>query len=549
MEMYNYTRKTLIGIFLILLAAACRTVQEPSAEEITSLKTHVQLASPPAFVPKTDDGMKVWAATQKVYELRGFRPLWIAGSETTPRVESLIRTFESTEAEGFSAEDLGMADLHARREAIKTAKNLEQLVAFDMYYTYSLVRCGSYLSSGRADPRTIDPNWRYVPRNDNLAQIINDAIEGNTLEELPQQLSPPHHEYMVLKEMLRKYREIAAKGGWSPLPVELTLKQGDENPNVAVLRRNLTITEDLKPGAADTTAFDSDLSDAVLHFETRHGLEPDGVLDPKVIALMNVPVDFRIAQIEANLERLRWLPSDMGTRHIVVNIPAYELQVHEGNQIPLTMKVVVGTNANRTPLFSDMIETVVFSPYWNIPESIATKEILPKIMKDPDYRLRQNIEVVKVGKRTEVVDPSKINWDDAPAAFQYQLRQKPGPKNSLGLVKFLFPNEFNVYLHDTPADNLFDRFTRNFSHGCVRVERPLELASYLLHDQPEWTAEKIETAMHSDSETHVALKTPVAVHIVYWTAWVDSTGVLQIRPDVYGYGYPARAAARVSSLR
>ena len=549
MEMYNYTRKTLISIFLILLAAACRTVQEPSAEEITSLKTHVQLASPPAFVPKTDDGMKVWAATQKVYELRGFRPLWIAGSETTPRVESLIRTFESTEAEGFSAEDLGMADLHARREAIKTAKNLEQLVAFDMYYTYSLVRCGSYLSSGRADPRTIDPNWRYVPRNDNLAQIINDAIEGNTLEELPQQLSPPHHEYMVLKEMLRKYREIAAKGGWSPLPVELTLKQGDENPNVAVLRKNLTITEDLKPGAADTTAFDSDLSDAVLRFETRHGLEPDGVLDPKVIALMNVPVDFRIAQIEANLERLRWLPSDMGTRHIVVNIPAYELQVHEGNQIPLTMKVVVGTNANRTPLFSDMIETVVFSPYWNIPESIATKEIFPKIMKDPDYRLRQNIEVVKVGKRTEVVDPSKINWDDAPAAFQYQLRQKPGPKNSLGLVKFLFPNEFNVYLHDTPADNLFDRFTRNFSHGCVRVERPLELASYLLHDQPEWTAEKIETAMHSDSETHVALKTPVAVHIVYWTAWVDSTGVLQIRPDVYGYGYPARAAARVSSLR
>ena len=143
------------------------------------------------------------------------------------RVDSLIRTFESTEAEGFSAEDLGMADLHARREAIKTAKNLEQLVDFDMYFTYSLVRCGSYLSSGRADPRTIDPNWRYVPRNDNLAQIINDAIEGNTLEKLPQQLSPPHHEYVALKEMLRKYREIGAKGGWSPLPVELTLKQGE----------------------------------------------------------------------------------------------------------------------------------------------------------------------------------------------------------------------------------------------------------------------------------------------------------------------------------
>ena len=543
-KMYNYSRKALIGILLILTAAACRPSQEPSAEEIKSLQTRVQLASPPAFVPKTDDGLKVWAATQKLYELRGFRPIWIAGGETTPRLESLIRTFESTEAEGFSAEDLGMADILAKRETIKTEKHLEQLVDFDMYFTYSLVRCGSYLSSGRADPRTIDPNWRYVPRNDNLVQIINDAIEGNSLEQLPQQLSPPHHEYVALKEMLRKYRDIGAKTGWSPLPVDLTLNLGDENPNVAVLRKNLTITEDLKPRSSGTTAFDSDLSDAVLRFESRHGLEPDGVLDPKVIALMNVPVDFRIAQIEANLERLRWLPRDMGTRHIVVNIPAYELQVHEGNQIPLTMKVVVGTNANRTPLFSDLMETVVFSPYWNIPESIATKEILPKIMRDPDYRLRQNIEVVKVGKRTEVVDPSRINWNKPPADFQYQLRQKPGTKNSLGLVKFLFPNEFNVYLHDTPADNLFDRLTRNFSHGCIRVERPVELASYLLRDQPEWTAEKIKTAMHSDSETHVALKTTVAVHIVYWTAWIDSTGVLQIRPDVYGYGYPARAAAK-----
>jgi murein L,D-transpeptidase YcbB/YkuD len=212
------------------------------------------------------------------------------------------------------------------------------------------------------------------------------------------------------------------------------------------------------------------------------------------------------------------------------------------------MKVVVGTNANRTPLFSDLMETVVFSPYWNIPESIATKEILPKIMKDPDYRLRQNIEVVKVGKTAEVVDPSSINWDAAPADFQYQLRQKPGAQNSLGLVKFLFPNEFNIYLHDTPADNLFDRYTRNFSHGCVRVEQPVELASYLLRDQPEWTAERIEKAMHSDKETHVALKTTVPVHIVYWTAWVDSDGVLQIRPDVYGYGYPARAAAEAKKL-
>jgi L,D-transpeptidase YcbB len=547
--MYKSSRNVLLGLILLLPLAACRS-GEPSTEEINALKTEVQRGSPPAFVPQTEDGGKMWSATQKVYELRGFRPVWIARGQTTRRVDNLFRTFESTEAEGFSAEDLGMADLHAKREAIKTSRDLEELIEFDMYFTYSLVRCGSYLSSGRSDPRTIDPNWRYVPRNDNLAQIVNDAIETNTLESLPGKLAPPHPEYVALKRMLRQYREIGTKGGWTALPVDLTLKLGEDNPNVAVLRNNLTITGDVKTAAPVNTPFDNELSEAVLRFETRHGLKPDGILDPQVIAIMNVPVEYRISQIEANLERLRWLPNDLGTRYILVNIPAYELEVREGNQVPLKMNVVVGTNDNRTPLFSDLMESVVFSPYWNIPESIATKEMLPKIMKDRDYLLRQNIEVVKVGKTTtQVIDPSKINWNEAAGDFQYQLRQKPGPRNSLGLVKFLFPNEFNVYLHDTPADNLFDRLTRNFSHGCVRVERAAELASYLLKDQPEWTAEKIEEAMHAEVEKHVALKSPLPVHIVYWTAWVDLNGVLQIRPDVYGYGYPARAAAQANHFR
>jgi len=536
-------RKVLFVLLLLLLLPACRSkMPEPTLEELTILKTHIQRGSPPAFVSETDDAGKVWSMTQRLYELRGFRPVWIAQGQTL-RMDSLMRTFESTEAEGFSAEDLGMADLHAKWEAIKTSKDVEELIDFDMFFTYSLVRCGSYLSSGRDDPRTIDPNWRYVPRNDNLPQIINDAIEANALEELPAKLSPPHHEYIALKEMLRKYREIATRGGWSTLPVELTLKQGENNLNVAVLRNNLAITGDLKTTVTDSTEFDIELSEAVLRFESRHGLKPDGILDPQVIGIMNVPVDFRIAQIEANLERLRWLPNDLGTRHVLVNIPSYELAVREGDQVPVKMKIIVGTNQHRTPLFSDVMQSVVFSPYWNIPDSIATNETLPRIMKDPNYLRRQNIEVVRVGQTIEVVNPSTINWNDPPRDFQYRLRQRPGARNSLGLVKFLFPNEFNVYIHDTPADNLFDRVSRNFSHGCIRIEHPAKLAVYLLKDQPEWTPEMIETAMHGEVEKHVALKSPIPVHIVYWTAWVDSAGLLQIRHDVYGYGYPARAAA------
>ena len=218
-----------------------------------------------------------------------------------------------------------------------------------------------------------------------------------------------------------------------------------------------------------------------------------------------------------------------------MNIPSFQLDVHENGQTPLTMKVVVGSNDNKTPLFSSEMKYVVFSPYWNIPESIMTKETLPKILEDPEYASRQNLEVVRVsGKHVEIVDPEDIDWENV-GKTDIQLRQKPGNGNSLGLVKFLFPNRFNVYLHDTPAGNLFDRLTRNFSHGCIRVEKPQELAEYVLRDQPEWTPERIRKAMHAGQEKYVSLDEPLPVHILYFTAWVDDAGTLHIEKDIYGY--------------
>jgi murein L,D-transpeptidase YcbB/YkuD len=251
-------------------------------------------------------------------------------------------------------------------------------------------------------------------------------------------------------------------------------------------------------------------------------------------ALQNAAPDVRHT-IELNMERWRKLPDDLGERHIRVNVPAFELEVHDRGQIPLKMRVVVGANDNKTPLFTSDMKYVVFSPYWNIPESILTKETLPRILKDPEYAKRQNLEVVKVsGKQIEIIDPDDIDWEKAEAS-EIQIRQRPGDGNSLGLVKFIFPNKDNVYLHDTPSDNLFDRLTRNFSHGCIRVEKPQELAEYVLRDQPEWTPERIRAAMHSGEEKHVSLKEPLPVHILYFTAWVDDGGTLQIAKDVYNY--------------
>jgi len=260
--------------------------------------------------------------------------------------------------------------------------------------------------------------------------------------------------------------------------------------------------------------------------------------------LRQAPVQHHIEKIEINLDRMRWMPDDLGPRHIRVNVPAFELTVHDGDQVPLRMRAIVGSKENRTPIFSGEMQYIVFSPYWNIPLSIATKEFLPKIKQDPSYLSRQQIEVIRTsGQNIQTIDPANVDWDEVSDNLGYQLRQRPGASNSLGLVKFIFPNRYNVYLHDTPADNLFDRLTRTLSHGCVRIERPAELAAYVLQDQPEWTSEGIEAAMHSEKEKHVPLKSRLPVHITYWTALPDTNSGVEFRDDVYGYDEKHEALA------
>ena len=241
--------------------------------------------------------------------------------------------------------------------------------------------------------------------------------------------------------------------------------------------------------------------------------------------------------IKENLKKLRELPADLGRRYIRVNIPEYRLAVIEDGQEVLAMNVVVGKAQTPTPVFSDDMTHLVFSPYWNIPESILANETLPKAVEDADYLRKQNIEIVRVsGGEHEIVDPSEIDWSDRKSRSGYHFRQRPGAANSLGLVKFMFPNRFNVYLHDTPADSLFERDERSFSHGCIRIEQPLELAKYLLRDQPQWSEKKILGAMRSGHEKTVKLSEPVPVHIMYLTAWAAPDGTVHFGKDVYNLG-------------
>ncbi|HNO61558.1 MAG TPA: L,D-transpeptidase family protein, partial [Plasticicumulans sp.] len=286
---------------------------------------------------------------------------------------------------------------------------------------------------------------------------------------------------------------------------------------------------------------DAALVEAVHRFQARHGLTEDGVIGAATVAAMNVSVRERIAQVRLNLERWRWLPGDLGQRYIVVNIPGFELQVIERGRPVLEAKVVVGTQVKPTPVFTGRMQQVVFAPYWNVPGTIASEELLPKLRKNPGEFVKTNMKVI-TGSGA-VVDPTAVNWGEYhPGNFPFRLRQEPGAANPLGRVKFIFPNRYDVYLHDTSKPALFERSQRTYSHGCIRISRPAELAEYLLKSDPRWNRAAIDAAMDAGRERAVPVPEPLPVHLLYWTSWVDAQGLLQFRADVYGRDLALRKA-------
>jgi len=321
--------------------------------------------------------------------------------------------------------------------------------------------------------------------------------------------------YKLLKDQLGTYYAIAKKGGWPTISTtKKTLKKGVTDPAIAVIKRRLQITGDMPAG--DTSAvFTDSLENGVRAFQQRMGYKPDGVITTTLIHDMNVPVTKRVEQILMNMGRMRWMPEASSGQLILVNIPEFVLHVYEGKNKAWDMNVVVGKEGHNTMMFSGDLNQIVFSPYWNVPPSIVRKEILPKMSSNPGYLASQNMEQTGTEGGLPVI------------------RQLPGEKNSLGRVKFLFPNSFNIYFHDTPAKSLFDKDKRAYSHGCIRLSDPEKMATYLLRDNSEWTPEKIDEAMNSGHEQFVKLKKAVPVLITYYTAWVDDNGQLNFRDDIY----------------
>jgi len=471
------------------------------------------------------------ALSQRFYDAHAYRPLWVGPRGPNARAGVLRERLGDAGRDGLRPGDYSPEAL-ARLWDSRAAKDQVEL---ELLLTRELLHYVSDLRSGRLSPKAVDRELFVHGGEVDRAEILRAAREHDDLGAYLTGMAPSNPVYRRLRRALAEYRAIERAGGWPPLPDGPSLKPGQQDPRVAILRARLRAGRDLSLGeGAEPTLFDAQLEQAVQRFQARHGLETDGVVGPKTRAHLNIPMETRIRQILLNMERWRWMPDDLGDRYILVNLAGFELEVVESGAQVMAMRVVVGKPYRKTPVFTGQMTYLDFNPTWTIPPTISRKDILPEVRADPAYLVRKNIRVFEGwGPDARELDPMQVDWH-AFDRIPYRLTQDPGPENALGRVKFMFPNSFHVYLHDTPSRELFQRTVRTFSSGCIRVEKPLELAEYLLGDKPGWGRTKIQQVIATGKTTTVRLTEPLPVHLTYSTVWIGEGGTVHFRDDVYG---------------
>jgi len=465
------------------------------------------------------------------YSDRDYQMAWNVDGELTAPADNLYeRILEHMYAERDSHRLF--VRLHETWNAPKrhVPPGMEAPVHIDLLLTASYFKYAEKTYSGKVN-NLGRLEW-YIPKKKrDYAGMLDALLEGNTEEE-PLQNNNYYHN---LKQNLVKYRGIQDAGGWPTIPVSVTsLKEKDSSRSLITLRKFLFLTGDMSKPDTTSAFFDNQVSNAVSNFQQRHGRDKTGMVDKYTLEEMNITVEKRIRQIMLNMERMQWFsPPDSATDFLMVNIPEFKLHVIEKGKHQWEMKVVVGTTANRTTVFKGNISQVVLNPYWNVPESIINNEMLDKLKANADkYITSQNMEVLH---KNQPIRASKIDWADPEEVEKIRIRQLPGDANSLGRYKFLFPNSFSIYLHDSPAKSLFNTDVRSFSHGCIRVAEPDKLARYLLRHDKKWSQERMEETITTNKETFIKLQNALPVYIIYFTAWVDDQGRLNFTDDIYGH--------------
>lgn len=468
---------------------------------------------------------------RQYYSLNKEKPLWTSGNSLNKKAKNLLKVLSHASEEGlfpenYHGEILSLIGNHKNKKT--SPENIEMLLT-DAYIHYA-----HDLSLGRYSSRPKTIYWKRKDEESDFSSKVLTALEtGDPVSRL-EDFSPQRSGYGRLKKALAEYRKLSEKGGWPHISSGPKLILGDTGERVSLLRKRLAVTGELRKEGKEET-FDNDTEEAVKHFQERHGLDPDGTVGEETLKVLNVPVEDRIRTLEINLERRRWVDRTLGDRHIFVNIPDFRLFAVDGHHTDLMMNVVVGLSREwQTPSLSSEITHLIVNPQWHVPTNIIKKELLAKIQNNPNYIAKERMKAYHVTESgTELIaDPASFNWSDAsPGALR--LVQKEGAGNALGRLKFMFPNPFDIYLHDTPQQKFFARWMRALSHGCIRVEKPLDLAEFVM-EPTGMSLEEIEQAIARGTNRSIPLKEPLPLHVLYWTAWVDKDGRVNFRNDIYG---------------
>ncbi|MGD8959210.1 MAG: L,D-transpeptidase family protein [Desulfobacteraceae bacterium] len=519
----------IIGSLLVLITEAPSVLADVTTEIV---RTKVEQLSFSGELNIGDEQIASVSVLPELYERCGFCLLW----GNPDNVAGLMQEIAAIGEDGLDSGDYhfkALEDLQIRIEATESPEP-EQIADFDLLLSDSLIRLAYHLIFGKVDPENFNPHWNLALEIDDRDPVlfIEEVLTSGNLAKALDDLRPPHAVYRNLKIALAAYRRIRTDGGWEPVPTGITLKFGMADERVSALRRRLSISGDLKDAPTESDMFDEQVEKAVKHFQRRHRLALDGTVGKNTLEALNMPVQARIDQIRINLDRARWVLHAINGNFVLVDIAGFEAYFFRGNNKLWESRVQVGTPYRRTPVFRSNIKYLVFNPTWTVPPGILKKDILPAVKKNPNYLKERSINVID--HQGNIISREAVDWSQYPQKrFPYMLRQEPGPGNALGLIKIMFPNKHLVYLHDTPSKSLFEREERTFSSGCIRVERPFELAELLLGNPVKWNQESIQTLIASQKTATINLPEHIPVLLLYWTVAVEQDGTVHFKKDPY----------------
>jgi murein L,D-transpeptidase YcbB/YkuD len=480
-----------------------------------------------------------WQLLNKYYKERGYEPVWCGAKDQGYSIKLLLGYLQAAHEEGLNPRD------YAIKPDVDSCSHLDEsaMAQFDIALTNAFFKYSKDISSGRLDPKQVDEEWHIKREEFDPILTLDTAFKENKLQETLATLPPQHKQYRLLREKLARLREVQRNRSWPFIPPGRTLKPGTVHPHISLVRRRLASELNGSLHARNEQLYDNDLKIAVESFQKRHGLEMDGLIGPGTKQALNMSSEWRIKQIETSMERWRWMPKTLGDSYILVNVPGFEMSFIKNDRPILNMRTITGRKDRTSPSFQSKITQIIFNPTWTVPTSIAIKDLLPQQLEDPNFFYKSDIEVFmkdQNGSRdasNAKYNPQEIDWSQFDEKhFPYLLVQKPGDHNSLGRIKFQTPNEFGIYLHDTPYRHFFSKRVRAFSSGCIRLEKPEQLAAMLLgssfNPTPE-SANKVVSLIEAKETIQHDLTETVPVYVIYMTTWIDKNGKMQFRDDIY----------------